>query len=175
MSDEYPGFVDYLQRFVDNDNRRALAELRRSLTFAPGAAPRAFPYVEPFIACDKYPGSAYRLAFYLVAGLFALHPRQQDVTVAKAMGALCRKQEQSPSIEGRFIALLESDGATLAEPLRHCVTLLKAHDMAIDYRALLKDLVIWLNPSRPDELDQLRCRWARDFYRTATTTADSKD
>lgn len=171
MSDQ--PFIDFLQRLAGS-NRGALAELRRSLTFAPGTAPRVFPYVEPFIAADDHSDSARRLAHYLVAGLYALHPQQQGVTLAKAMGTLYRKQEQSPSIEKRFIALLESEAETLAEPLRHCVTLLRSHDLAIDYQCLLSDLTYWLNPTRADRLDKLRRRWATDFYRAAATT-DSDD
>lgn len=170
MSDQ--PFVDYLQRLAQS-NRGALAELRRSLTFAPGTAPRVFPYVEPFIAADEHPDSARRQSHYLVAGLFALHPEHCEATLAKAMGALYRKQEQSPSIEGRFIALLECDGETLAEPLRHCVTLLRSHGMAIDYHRLLWDLTDWLNPAYPDRLDQLRRRWATDFYRVAAHIASN--
>ncbi|WP_368164500.1 type I-E CRISPR-associated protein Cse2/CasB [Aeromonas sp. R6-2] len=171
MSDQ--PFVDHLQ-LLSQSNRGALAELRRSLTFAPGTVPRVFPYVEPFIAADEHPDSARRQSHYLVAGLFALHPKHSEMTLAKAMGVLYRKQEQSPSIEGRFIALLESDGETLAEPLRHCVTLLRSHELAIDYQRLLWDLTDWLNPTRPEELDKLRRRWASDFYRIAAT-ADSND
>ncbi|WP_265451582.1 type I-E CRISPR-associated protein Cse2/CasB [Aeromonas salmonicida] len=170
MSDQ--PFVDYLQRLAQS-NRGALAKLRRSLTFAPGTAPRVFPYVEPFIAADEHPDSARRQSHYLVAGLFALHPQHCEATLAKAMGALYRKQEQSPSIEGRFIALLECDGETLAEPLRHCVTLLRSHGMAIDYQRLLWDLTDWLNPAYPDRLDQLRRRWATDFYRVAAHIASN--
>lgn len=162
-------FIDHLQQLAKS-NRGALAELRRSLTFAPGTVPRIFPYVEPFIASDEHPDSARRLAHYLVAGLYALHPQQQGVTLAKAMGALYRKQKLSPSTEGRFITLLESNAGTLAEPLRHCVTLLRTHNLAINYRTLLSDLTIWLNPTSPDPLDILRRRWASDFYSAAVAT-----
>lgn len=172
MNEAHQAFIDYLQRLAGT-NRGALAELRRSLTFAPGAAPRVFPYVEPFIAAEEHPDSARRLARYLVAGLFALHPEHQLISLGKAMGMLYRKLEQSPSVENRFIALLESDGETLAEPLRHCITLLKSHDLALDYRALLADLIIWLNPARQDDLDRVRRRWASDFYRSSITAIES--
>lgn len=171
MSDQ--SFVNHLQRLAER-NRGALAELRHSLTYAPGTTPRVFPYVESFIASDEFPASALRQAYYLVAGLYALHPQQRGVTLAKAMGILYHRQQQSQSIERRFIALLESHACTLAEPLRHCVTLLRAHELAIDYRALLSDLTIWLNPARPDPLNKLRRRWASDFYRAAVTTDASR-
>ncbi|WP_421212084.1 type I-E CRISPR-associated protein Cse2/CasB [Aeromonas enteropelogenes] len=166
-------FVHHLQRLAQT-NRGALAELRHSLTFAPGTAPRVFPYVEPFIAANENPDSARRYSHYLVAGLFALHPQHSEVTLAKAMGALYRKQGQSPSIEGRFIALLECDGETLAGPLRRCVTLLRSHNTNINYQRLLWDLTDWLNPTRPERLDQLRRRWATDFY-CASANTDSND
>lgn len=167
MSDQ--PFLDHLQQLAEK-NRGALAELRRSLTFAPGTAPRTFPYVEPFIAENEHPESARRKSHYLVAGLFALHPKHSDITLAKAMGNLYCKPEASASIEGRFIALLECDSESLVEPLRHCVTLLKSHGMAINYQRLLWDLTDWLNPTRPERLDQLRRRWATDFYRTISHT-----
>ena len=56
----------------------------------------------------------------------------------------------------------------------HCVTLLRSHELAIDYQRLLWDLADWLNPTRPEALDKLRRRWASDFYRVAAT-ADSND
>ncbi|MGL5408640.1 MAG: type I-E CRISPR-associated protein Cse2/CasB [Shewanella sp.] len=167
MSDQ--PFLDHLQRLAQS-NRGALAELRRSLTFAPGTVPRTFPYVEPFIAKNEHSESARRQSHYLVAGLFALHPEHSEVTLAKAMGNLYCKQENSLSIEKRFIALLECDSESLAEPLRHCVTLLRSHGMAINYQSLLLDLTDWLNPTRLERLDQLRRRWATDFYRTTSQT-----
>jgi CRISPR system Cascade subunit CasB len=150
MSDQ--PFVDHLQR-LSQSNRGALAELRRSLTFAPGTAPRVFPYVEPFIAADEHPDSARRQSHYLVAGLFALHPKHSEMTLAKAMGVLYRKQEQSPSIDGQLMGPEQS----------HAVA-----------QWLGQGLADWLNPTRPEALDKLRRRWASDFYRVAAT-ADSND
>jgi CRISPR system Cascade subunit CasB len=70
----------------------------------------------------------------------------------------------SESIEKRFIALLGADADNLEEYLRQIVTLLAADDCGLDYIALLNDLPYWLNPNATEKRDQIRQRWARDFY-----------
>lgn len=167
MTDVQTAFIGHLHQLATN-NRAAMAELRRSLSFEPGAHPKAFPYVEPFVAAEAHELSAGRRARYLVAGLFALHSEDQDVTVAQAFGRLWLKQEKSPAIEQRFIGLLECDHETLPQHLRQCIQLLKAHDLAVNYQKLLIDLEIWLNPHiDPQWRDRIRQRWACDFYRAS--------
>lgn len=102
MSDFAQDFVAHLIQLRER-NAGALAELRRSLSFAPGAHVKAYPYVERFVARDSHAQDAQRLALYLVAGLFALHPQQAPRTLATAFGELMR-QRDSDSIEKRFIA-----------------------------------------------------------------------
>lgn len=172
MTEFHAAFIGHLHQLASN-NRAAMAELRRSLSFEPGAHPKAFPYVERFVAAEAHELSAGRRARYLVAGLFALHPEDQDATVAQAFGRLWLKQDKSPAIEQRFIGLLECDHQTLPQHLRQCIQLLKAHDFSVNYQQLLADLEIWLNPQVDSEWrDRIRQRWARDFYRTSTAAQD---
>jgi CRISPR system Cascade subunit CasB len=70
----------------------------------------------------------------------------------------------SDSIEKRFIALLGADAGNIGEYLRQIVTLLAADDYGLDYVALLNDLPCSLNPNATEKRDQIRQRWARDFY-----------
>lgn len=173
MTEFHAAFMGHLHQLATN-NSAAMAELRRSLSFEPGAHPKAFPYVEPFVAAEAHELSAGRRARYLAAGLFALHPEDQDVTVAQAFGRLWLKQEKSPAIEQRFIGLLECNHETLPQHLRQCIQLLKAHDLAVNYQQLLADLEIWLNPHiDPQWRDRIRQRWARDFYRTSAPAPDA--
>lgn len=172
MSDFAQNFVAHLLQLRER-NPGALAELRRSLSFAPGAYVRAYPYVERFVARDSHPQDAQRLALYLGAGLFALHPHQAPSTLAAAFGELMR-QRDSESIEKRFITLLGADAENLADYLRQAVSLLAASDIGLDYAALLDDLRFWLRRSLdPEVRDRIRQRWARDFYRALAHDAES--
>ncbi|MEE4463896.1 type I-E CRISPR-associated protein Cse2/CasB [Azotobacter chroococcum] len=170
MSDYAQSFIEYLETLHERD-RGALAVLRRSLGFAPGAYAPAYPYVERFVAAERHAQDASRLALYVVAGLYATHPRQGGKSLATSLGELMR-QRDSASIEQRFVALLGADAENLAVYLRQIVSLLAAGDLPLDYAALLKDLSLWLNPRiDPERRDVVRQRWARDFYRALAAPA----
>lgn len=164
MSDFAEKFIDHLQALQQRD-RAAMAILRRSLAFAPGTYPPAYPYVERFVAAGKSAVDAGRLALYVTAGLLALHPAQGAQTLSASLGALMR-QRDSASIESRFVALLGADAGNLPDYLRQVVSLLAADDLPVNYVALLDDLSLWLNPYLdPERRDRIRQQWARDFYR----------
>lgn len=166
MSDLAEAFVSRLQQYKDQ-NPGAMAALRHSLAFAPGAYQRSWAYVEPFAGLDWKVGDARRLALYAVAGLFARNPRQQSRSFAASLGLLFRLQDQSPSTEARFMALLGADAANVVVYLRHAASLLASEELGCDYRQLLSDLSRWMNPQAdPAGLDRMRQRWAQDFYRS---------
>ena len=172
MSDYAEQFVAYLQGLAERD-RAAMARLRRSLAFEPGADPATYPYVERFVKADWHASDARRLALYVVAGLFAQHPRQGSSTFARSFGELARRRD-SDSLEARFVALLGADGEVLPVHLRHAIDLLKAEDLPVDYSQMLRDLNWWLNPSVDQSiLGGLRQRWAREFYRAITEDANT--
>ncbi|EME5358153.1 type I-E CRISPR-associated protein Cse2/CasB [Pseudomonas aeruginosa] len=167
---EHP-FIGHLQR-LQND-RGALAVLRRSLGFAPGAYVPAYPYVERFVGAERHAHDAWRLALYLTAGLFASHPEQGPASLATRFGELMKARD-SASIERRFIALLSADAENLSVYLRQVVSLLAAGKLAFDYGALLNDLAHWLDPYLPVARgDAIRQRWARDFYAALANTTDT--
>ncbi len=164
MNEPARSFITYLQTLAKT-NRGALAHLKRSLGFAPGAYPPAFPHVERFVGADRHADDPWRLALYLTAGLYARHPMHQDgVCLAAALGKLGRERD-SDSVEQRFIALLGADPASLPPLLRHVASLLSADGLGCDYVALLEDLARWLNLHASESRDRLRQQWARDFYR----------
>lgn len=164
MSDHARSFMTHLIGLKDSD-RGALAHLKHSLGFEPGAYPRAYPYVERFVGADKHADDPWRRALYLAAGLFAFHPMHQEgVSFATALGRVGRARDSS-SIEQRFIALLGAEPESLPALLRQSVSLLAADGQGCDYASLLDDLARWLDPFKPEARDQLRQRWARDFYR----------
>lgn len=171
MSDHAQSFITHLISLKDRD-RGALAHLKRSLGFDPGAYPGAYPYVERFVGADKHADDPRRHALYLTAGLFALHSVHcEDMSFATALGRVgwLRKsgniEQRSSNIERRFIALLGAEPESLPTLLRQSVSLLAADDQGCDYVRLLDDLARWLDPFQPEARDQLRQRWARDFYR----------
>lgn len=174
MSEHALSFMAYLIGLKDSD-RGALAYLKRSLSFEPGTYPRAYPYVERFVGADKHAEDPLRRAMYLVAGLFALHPlHHEGVSFAGAFGRIGRARD-SASVEQRFIALLAAEPESLPTLLRQSVSLLAADGQGCDYVGLLDDLTRWLNPFKPEARDQLRQRWARDFYRAYDPHAASAD
>lgn len=175
MSEYAQDFVRHLEALHEKD-RAAIAILRRSLGFTPGAYPPAYPYVERFVASECHAQNASRLALYTVAGLYARHPQHGEHSLATAWAELMRKRDLSSSIEKRFITLLGADPENLTDYLRQIVSLLASDSIAVDYAALLDDLSRWLNPYLdPEWRDQIRQRWARDFYRALVpqTAADT--
>ena len=153
-------FIQRLASLADDKrkDRAALAMLRRSLAFEPGSHVPSFPVVEPWL--DREEGWQ-REVYYLVAGLFALDPRQGPLSFAEAMAALYRRR-QSGSIEARFLALLDADRDQLPDRLRRCVYLIRTEEgPGLDWAALLSDLLGWFHPDHP-----VQRRWARMFYRS---------
>ena len=174
MSDHAQSFIAHLSELAEQD-RGALAQLRRGLGFAPGAFPRAYPYVERFVGPDRDANDPWRKALYLAAGLFALHPQHREgETLAAALGHLARARE-SGSIEQRFVALLGAGPEGLPNLLRQVVSLLAADGLAYDHVRLLDDLGVWLRPFDSEGRDRIRQRWARDFYRTYDATSEPSD
>ena len=64
MSDFANDFLKHLGALSERQPG-ALAALRRSLGFAPGAYPPAYPYVERFVAAESHANNPQRLALYL--------------------------------------------------------------------------------------------------------------
>lgn len=167
MSEHAEQFIAHLHALKERD-RGALAALRHSLAFEPGSYPKAFPYVERFAGAAVHERDARRLALYAVAGMFARHPQHGSQSFATALGELMARR-QSPSIEGRFIALLGAHAESIVDYLRQAISLLAAESISCDYARLLDDLSRWLNPATDPSL--LRQRWARDFYLAVQATS----
>lgn len=164
MSEHTQAFIRHLQD-LQQHNRGAMAILRRSAGFAPGAYPPAFPYVERFVPVDSHAQDSARLALYVTAALYARHPQHGPAqSLAAALGKLMQER-QSGSIEQRFVALLAADPEDLPHYLRQIITLVAADGHAINYEALLEDLFRYLHPYQFEARDRIRQRWARDFYR----------
>lgn len=155
-------FISYLQKNAQKDWRHMLPKLRRGLGKRPGEAVEALPFVVPFLPTD------HRLqdAFFLVGTLFALHPAPNG---KGNMGEVFRRLGDNPSLEKRFLSLLDSDFDELGDRLRHVVALARSKNVPIDYRRLLTDLVYWTNPERYVQL-----HWARSYWSTAAPANETE-
>ena len=151
-------FIGQLEKLVEQEDRAALARLRHSLAFEPGEYVHAFPLVERFTIGL---GGERRKLYFLVAGLFATHPESNSgiENFGRTLRLLYEAQDQSPSIEKRFLALLEADDDQLPEHLRHLTNLLKGKGFAVNWQMLLQDLI-----KRQYDQDQTKKRWAQGFY-----------
>lgn len=168
-------FIDRLSRL----ERGQLAQLRRALgDDRPGDSAQ---FLEGVIVRSGM-GGGNREAKYLVASLYALIERPQndeteDQTAARVtregkslgrlLGELFREQQERPSTEKRFLALLDADEDALPYQLRQAVSLLRGSEVRPDWARLLSDVSGW----NADWGDKIRRRWAEDFYRAAATEA----
>ena len=175
--------------------RGPLAELRRSLSFSRGEGRTGQSYFLERLIYDHLPewyrGGWGNWAAFLVAGLYALVERpHSELKVSEpdaetvpenpkpaaprnlgyALGRLYRAQDERPSTEKRFLALLDADEDQLADHLRHAVTLLNAGEIRPDWAQLLSDVLSWSNTK---SRDRTREQWARAFYRPEPKAAAS--
>lgn len=169
-------FVEYLQGFVEREDRAPLAALRRGLGKEPGEASEMFPYIVPWVRTV----TSFRRerAYYLIASLFALHQRSwpasgnssRTTNLGASMAWLARTVE-SGSLAKRFVALLNSHEDDLPDHLTRIITLLKAHDIPVDWAQLLHDVQGWYLLSRTVQRD-----WARGFWgSSASDTHNASD
>ncbi len=152
------------------EESRVRAVLKRSLAFDPGTYPPAFPYIEHRLKDDD--GEWKRKVYYLVAGLWAMHWRDRNSAPGQFFANVCRMlywdNEQSPSVERHFIALIDADSEQLPYRLRQMVALLK--DYEIDFNNLSQDLLSW---NHPDKFIQIR--WAREFYNQSAEKSEETE
>ncbi|MGW4475944.1 type I-E CRISPR-associated protein Cse2/CasB [Nonomuraea sp. NPDC004354] len=152
-----------------SEARRALAQLRRSLT-GPRAEAEAYATVFPFD-----PPQAEQQAWILLAGLFALHPQPRPGPNARQSGSLGRSMralaDERPSAERRFLQLLAVDQPSLPYYLRQAIRLLATANIALDYYRLLEDVITLMDRwADPERVHRVRLNWARDFHRPRSST-----
>ena len=143
--------------------RADLAELRRSLAFDVGTHAPAFRVIEPFTLKAQ---NWERNMHYLVGGLFALIERPTGIvktlepkSIGLSIAKLFVDRGKTPSVEARFIALLDADAEQLPYRLRQMIALLRDSN-PIDWKTLLDELRLWNLEDK-----RIQRRWAQAFYR----------
>ncbi|MDS1270530.1 type I-E CRISPR-associated protein Cse2/CasB [Lipingzhangella sp. LS1_29] len=154
--------------------RATLARLRRSLT-DPHYLPEAYDLLAESDILAYHPASQER-PYLLVAGLFGVHPLPpQDDGERWRLGEALAHLGEHPSAEARLRQLLNADFPTLEYRLRQCVQLLHSHNIPLDYRWLLEDLLEVHKCAAGSQEDyRVRLMWARSFkqrqYQLRNTT-----
>lgn len=159
-------FLEHLQQFVPQDtpegfrkgNRGALAALRRGLGRKPGTEIAMYPFVGSWVGSKSDRDAE---PFFLVASLFALHPKHDPNlrSLGESFSKLFRESSSPESLEHRFTALLNADREELHIHLRHAVSLLKSKGIAINYAQLIRDIRWW-----GERGSGTRRTLARDFW-----------
>jgi len=169
-------FIRYLESLNPEKSQRdaaALAALRRGLSSPPGTEPAMFPYILPHLTQEEQ--ERHLPTFCLVASLYAYHPQTDP---QGNLGASLRRagfdendaEMVAPSVERRFISLLRAHPDDLPGHLRQAISLLKSKDTPVNWRQLLKDLLLLEHdPGR------VQREWARGFWGAARDEADSNE
>jgi CRISPR system Cascade subunit CasB len=163
-ADRTRAFIRHLEALAEHEDRAALAALRRGLGKSPGTEPEMHRYVVPWLR----EGSREQedAPYYMVAALFALWHQGRSLVgrfEASLGGSLRTLAKKTPGAEGaierRLIGLLACHREDLPERLRHAVSLLRVHEVPVNWEALLDGAARWDHPDRI-----VQRRWARDFW-----------
>ena len=172
MSQEH-SFVTYLTSL--EENRGALAALRRGLGQAPGSVPDMYRDVVPFLPQDAYPGSWTERSYYLIAALYALHSEStDDGNLGNHFGLHLdhKNPERNDAIERRFIALLTAHPDDLHIYLRQGISFLRSKDTPVNWHQLMWDVTAL---GYPDRATGVQKRWANAFWRRSAADAANAD
>lgn len=166
MTETYP-FIDYLESLASQENRGALAALRRGLGQPPGTVAAMYRYVVPWVPAEA--NAWQEGVYYLIASLFSLHPMSGNVGNLGDSFRLAAGKEPAPPaedrvspVERRFTALLAAHPDDLPNHLRQAIGYLASKEVPVNWRQLFRDLFYWSDPSR-----RVQKAWARAFWGSA--------
>ncbi|MET7394296.1 type I-E CRISPR-associated protein Cse2/CasB [Dactylosporangium sp. NPDC005572] len=172
----------------------AIARLRRCIGRIPGADYTLGTYLSvpdellrgrPRTETDAYDAE---YAVHDAITLYALHQqsRRERMHVSGsglgvALAALVRKSVSPEGVRRRFAAL--GTATSYAESIHHLrglVTMLREHQIPVDYGLLADDLYTLRQPAgqppgRPSGRATVQAVWGREFFRTRPTAGDTND
>ena len=159
-------FVTYLESLAKQDNRGALAALRRGLGQPPGTVLEMYRYVVPQLPSDPKPW--VENAYYLVASLFALYPKDNyEGDVGAHLAGARDPKRDNDALERRFVALLNTHSDELPFVLRQTISFLRSKEVPVNWHQLIRDLQGWNNANR-----YVQKKWANAFWGRATQSPD---
>lgn len=102
----------------------------------------------------------------ILAALYAEHPQHQNgQTVGKAARLLGKDPNGEHPFERQFRRLLACDTLEdLAHQLHRLTKRLQRDNIGLDYQSLLINLFTWAKSEEPQKRDDVKFRWAADFW-----------
>lgn len=165
--------IAYLKGLQKQQDRAALADLRRGLGKPPRAAMEMYPYLGRFLSHE--PRHNYENAVFIVASLFAYYP---DAKHAKGnLGASLRElaTSEGDGVEKRFVALLNAEIEDLPNYLRQIIGLLKSKGTAVNWEQLLRDIQYWKSNDANHKYESVQACWARGFWANSVNYSNNQD
>jgi CRISPR system Cascade subunit CasB len=160
MTEKKHHFVEYLEGLANDQNKGALAALRRGLGKTPGTAVEMYPYVVPHLPSERN----QERACYLIAPLFALHPQPSGTgNFGDHMRRCDPEGKNSEALERRFTALLSAHPDDLPDYLRQAISFLKSKEIPVNWNQLFWDLQNW-DERRDDPKYSVQKKWAGSFW-----------
>lgn len=170
-------FIDYLYSLAKENNRGALADLRKGMNGQPGSVPATFTYVAPWVP-DEHRNKWQEKVYYIIAAMFAYYQSSsggKTLSIAFGnMGDHCRalkaKKKQSASFENRFTNLLKAHRDDLPVLLRQVLSLLRGEEIPINWNQLFYDLTYWNS-----EKQTAQRNWANSYWRYVAQTEQTEE
>jgi len=162
--------IGYLKGLEKQQNRAALANLRRGLGKPPKTVMEMYPYLGQFLSHEPKP--RYETAVFIVAALFAYYPDAPgNIGNLGASIRQLKDDSDSKSIEKRFVALLNAEAEDLPYYLRQMIGLLKSGQkhIAVNWNQLFKDVKNWNSDER-----YVQNAWARSFWGNFSSDKNKK-
>lgn len=161
-------FIRHLQSLAQQQDRGALAALRRGLGEPPGTVAEMYRYVVPYLP-DR-PSRALESACYLIASLFALHPQSTNMgNLGAHLRACDPERKNDDALERRFTILLAAHPDDLPDLLRQTISFIKSKEVPVNWNQLFWDLQSW-EEKRQDPHYSVQKQWANAFW--ARTSAE---
>jgi len=161
LTSEQYAFIKYLTSLSKEDNRGALATLRRGIAGNPLEDLNLRRFIARKVP-DDVRDTAREGVYYLVAALYGFHPCNAEAgNFGETMKRVSMARKDSDAAERRFTALLNARLVDLNAPLRQAVMMVRQHEnpIPVNWGALLADLLRW---DHPEKISQRA--WANSYW-----------
>lgn len=153
------GFIANIKAMRKRNDRKAMAELRRSKSITQQSA--AYEHIMPYIPDNSIDPALVRMM--CVVGSYAVSAKQLILSDPKTesfsnFGDTLREMNvKNQSITNHhIIRLLDCERENLASHISHLLSLIESRGIAVDYVKLLNDIHYWN--------EKIMMEWARHFY-----------